>query len=154
MTQVIIDGDACPVTNSIIELTKGTGIFVTVVRSFSHFSTVIQPEHVHIIYVDDGPDAVDYRIVKLVHSDDLVVTQDYGLASLLLNKAKIVMHHKGFIYNQENINTLLEQRHASAQFRKSGGRTKGPAAFAEEDVSKFESIFSNLIHKYFLETED
>ncbi len=46
MTQVIIDGDACPVINSVIELTEGTGIFVTIVRSFSHFSTIEQPEHV------------------------------------------------------------------------------------------------------------
>ncbi|MGX5789743.1 YaiI/YqxD family protein [Staphylococcus equorum] len=145
MTQVIIDGDACPVTNSVIELTEGTGIFVTVVRSFSHFSTVVQPDHVNVIYVDDGPDAVDFRIVKLVRPSDIVITQDYGLASLLLNKAKIVMHHKGYIYTQQNIDTLLEQRHASAQFRRSGGRTKGPSAFTEQDVAEFEAIFSSII---------
>ena len=79
MAQIIIDGDACPVTNSVIELTKGTSIFVTVVRSFSHFSTTIQPDHVNIIYVDDGPDAVDYKIVKLVQPNDIVITQDYVL---------------------------------------------------------------------------
>ena len=65
MTQVIIDGDACPVTNSVVELTKGTSIFVTIVRSFSHFSSKMQPDHVNVIYVDDGPDAVDYKIVKI-----------------------------------------------------------------------------------------
>ncbi|HLR20200.1 MAG TPA: YaiI/YqxD family protein [Staphylococcus sp.] len=145
MIQVIIDGDACPVTNSVIELTEGTGIFVTVVRSFSHFSTAVQPDHVKIIYVDDGPDAVDFRIVKLVHPDDIVITQDYGLASLLLNKTNIVIHHKGYQYTQQNIDTLLEQRHASAQFRKSGGRTKGPSAFTEQDVAKFEAKFSSII---------
>ena len=145
MTQVIIDGDACPVTNSEIELTDGTGIFVTIVRSFSHFSTVIQPEHVNVIYVDDGPDAVDYRIVRLAKSENIVITQDYGLASLLLAKVKYVMHHSGFIFNQQNISNLLEQRHASAQFRKSGGRTKGPSAFTEEDVTKFETKFTTIL---------
>ncbi|ATH60870.1 MULTISPECIES: YaiI/YqxD family protein [Staphylococcus] len=154
MAQIIIDGDACPVTNSVIELTKGTSIFVTVVRSFSHFSTTIQPDHVNIIYVDDGPDAVDYKIVKLVQPNDIVITQDYGLASLLLNKAKLVMHHKGFIYNQHNINTLLEQRHASAQFRKSGGRTKGPSAFTSEDVALFEQRFLSIINESSLFTEE
>ena len=29
MVKVIIDGDACPVVNSVIELTKGTGILLT-----------------------------------------------------------------------------------------------------------------------------
>ena len=147
MVKVIIDGDACPVVNSVIELTKGTGIFVTVVRSFSHFSTVIQPEHVNIIYVDDGPDAVDYRIVKLVHSDDLVVTQDYGLASLLLNKAKIVMHHKGFLFNDNNIQQLLDQRYINAQIRKQGGRHKGPPPFTRQDRQHFEHQFKLLIQQ-------
>ncbi|MFH4907295.1 YaiI/YqxD family protein [Staphylococcus cohnii] len=154
MTQVIIDGDACPVTNSVIELTKGTSIFVTVVRSFSHFSSKVQPDHVDIIYVDDGPDAVDYKIVKITQSEDIVITQDYGLASLLLNKAKVVMHHKGFVFNQNNINTLLEQRHASAQFRKSGGRTKGPSAFTADDIAIFEENFLSIINDLSLFTEE
>ena len=94
-TNVIIDGDACPVVNSVIELTKGTGIFVTILRSFSHFPQQIQPEHVKIVYVDDGPDAVDYKIVELASNNDIVITQDYGLASLLIDKVHTVMHHKG-----------------------------------------------------------
>ena len=57
------------------------------------------PNHVETIYIDDGPDAVDYKIVKLATPEDIVITQDvmpnYGLASLLLSKVKIVMHHKG-----------------------------------------------------------
>ncbi|MCG7339779.1 YaiI/YqxD family protein [Staphylococcus sp. ACRSN] len=145
MTRVIIDGDACPVTNSVIELTKGTGIFVIIVRSFSHYSTVMQPAHVDTIYVDDGPDAVDYRIVKLAKSKDVVITQDYGLASLLINKVHIVLHHKGFQFDDQNINTLLEQRHTSAQIRKSGGRTKGPPPFTNQDIKLFEFHFSTLI---------
>ncbi|MEK4843648.1 YaiI/YqxD family protein [Staphylococcus sp. FSL W8-0271] len=154
MTQVIIDGDACPVTNSVVELTQGTSIFVTVVRSFSHFSSKVQPDHVNIIYVDDGPDAVDYKNVKITQSEDIVITQDYGLASLLLNKAKVVMHHKGFVFNQNNINTLLEQRHASAQFRKSGGRTKGPSAFTADDIAIFEQNFLSIINDLSLFTEE
>ncbi|WP_145372944.1 YaiI/YqxD family protein [Staphylococcus cohnii] len=154
MTQVIIDGDACPVTNSVVELTQGASIFVTVVRSFSHFSSKVQPDHVNIIYVDDGPDAVDYKIVKITQSEDIVITQDYGLASLLLNKAKVVMHHKGFVFNQNNINTLLEQRHASAQFRKSGGRTKGPSAFTADDIAIFEQNFLSIINDLSLFTEE
>src|SRR5699024_3302127 len=154
MTQVIIDGDACPVTNSVIELTKGTSIFVTVVRSFSHFSSKVQPDHVDIIYVDDGPDAVDYKIVKITQSEDIVITQDYGLASLLLNKDKFVIHNKRFVFNQNNINTLLEQRHASAQFRKSGGRTKGPSAFTADDIAIFEENFLSIINDLSLFTEE
>lgn len=126
MTHIIIDGDACPVVDSIIDLTTETGIFVTIIRSFSHFSNQLYPPHVSTLYVDDGPDAVDYKIVQLSTKDDIVVTQDYGLASLLVDKVLIVMHHNGKIYNSKNIQQLLDKRYMNAQIRKQGGRHKVP----------------------------
>ena len=145
MTHIIIDGDACPVVNSVIELTQETGIFVTIIRSFSHFSTQIDPEHVRTVYVDDGPESVDYKIVQLASSKDIVITQDYGLASLLLNKVKFVMHHKGFLFNDDNIQQLLDQRYINAQIRKQGGRHKGPPPFTKQDRQHFEHQFKLLI---------
>lgn len=145
MTHIIIDGDACPVVNSVIELTQETGIFVTIIRSFSHFSTQIDPEHVRTVYVDDGPESVDYKIVQLASSEDIVITQDYGLASLLLNKVKFVMHHKGFLFNDDNIQQLLDQRYINAQIRKQGGRHKGPPLFTKQDRQHFEHQFKLLI---------
>ncbi|RIL71641.1 YaiI/YqxD family protein [Staphylococcus devriesei] len=147
MTTVLIDGDACPVVDSVIELTTGTGIFVTILRSFSHYSNKIYPEHVNTLYIDDGPDAVDYKIVQLVTKDDIVITQDYGLASLLLSKAKIVMHHKGHIYNDSNIDMLLQQRYNNAQIRKQGGRHKGPPPFSKEDRHQFRMTFNKVVNQ-------
>ena len=121
-TNVIIDGDACPVVNSVIELTKGTGIFY-ILRSFSHFHKYNRT--CKIVYVDDGPDAVDYKIVELASNNDIVITQDYGLASLLIDKVHTVMHHKGNIYHSNNIQSLLDQRYLNAQIRRRGGRHKG-----------------------------
>lgn len=146
-TNVIIDGDACHVVNSVIELTKGTGIFVTILRSFSHFSQQIQPEHVKTVYVDDGPDAVDYKIVELASNNDIVITQDYGLASLLIDKVHTVMHHKGNIYHSDNIQSLLDQRYLNAQTRRRGGRHKGPPPFTTEDRLKFEQAFRKIINQ-------
>lgn len=145
MTRVIIDGDACPVVDSVIELTTGTGIFVTILRSFSHYSNKVLPNHVETIYIDDGPDAVDYKIVKLAKPEDIVITQDYGLASLLLSKVKIVMDHKGHLYRSSNIDMLLQQRYNNAQIRKQGGRHKGPPPFSKEDKKQFERAFKSVI---------
>lgn len=147
MTQIIIDGDACPVVSSVIELTQETGIFVTIIRSFSHFSTQIDLEHVRTVYVDDGPESVDYKVVQLASSEDIVITQDYGLASLLLNKVKFVMHHKGFLFNDNNIQQLLDQRYINAQIRKQGGRHKGPPPFTRQDRQHFEHQFKLLIQQ-------
>lgn len=135
MTHIIIDGDACPVVDSIIDLTTETGIFVTIIRSFSHFSNQLYPPHVSTLYVDDGPDAVDYKIVQLSTKDDIVVTQDYGLASLLVDKVLIVMHHNGKIYNSKNIQQLLDKRYMNAQIRKQGGRHKVPTFYKARSKS-------------------
>ena len=59
---------------------------VTLVTSFSHYSNAQQPKGVETIYVDSGADRADYRIMQLA-KEDLIVTQDYGLASLALAKA-------------------------------------------------------------------
>lgn len=147
MTRIIIDGDACPVVNSVIDLTQGTSIFVTIIRSFSHFSNQIEPKHVNTVYVDDGSESVDYKIVQLSSSEDIVITQDYGLASLLLNKVKYVMHHKGFVFSNDNIQQLLDQRYINAQIRKQGGRHKGPPPFTKQDKQHFEQQFNKLLHQ-------
>ncbi|HDY4705885.1 TPA: YaiI/YqxD family protein [Staphylococcus aureus] len=147
MTHIIIDGDACPVVDSIIDLTTETGIFVTIIRSFSHFSNQLYPPHVSTLYVDDGPDAVDYKIVQLSTKDDIVITQDYGLASLLVDKVLIVMHHNGKIYNSKNIQQLLDKRYMNAQIRKQGGRHKGAPPFTKQDQKVFEKSLLRVIHR-------
>lgn len=143
--KIYVDADACPVKDIII--TEGTKakIPVILVTSFSHFSNAEQPSGVETIYVDSGADAADYRIMKLAEKDDLIVTQDYGLASLGLAKGCTVLHHTGYTYTNENIDQLLQTRYLSAMARKSGKRTKGPKPFTSEDREKFKELFIKAI---------
>lgn len=84
--KIYVDADACPVKNIVISEATGADIPVILVTSFPHFSSEVYPEGVETIYVDTGADAADYRIMKLAHKGDLIITQDYGLASLGLAK--------------------------------------------------------------------
>jgi len=145
--KIYIDADACPVKDIIISEGRKAEIPVVMVTSFSHFSNAEQPSGVETIYVDSGADAADYRIMKLAEKGDLIVTQDYGLASLGLAKGCIVLHHKGFIYTNENIDQLLQTRYLSAMARKGGKRTKGPKPFTSEDREKFRELFIKVISK-------
>lgn len=140
-----MDADACPVKEIIISEARNLEIPVILVTSFSHFSNAEQPTGVETIYVDSGADAADYRIVKLVEKGDIIVTQDYGLASLGLAKGIIVLHHTGFSYTNENIDQLLQTRYLSAMARKSGKRTKGPKPFTAEDREQFRDLFKQVI---------
>lgn len=75
---------------------------------------------------DKGADSVDYAIVQRLSPGDIVITQDYGLASMCLARNAKVLHQDGWEYTTENIDVLLLTRHEARKFRASGGRTKGP----------------------------
>ncbi|AIF42227.1 YaiI/YqxD family protein [Virgibacillus sp. SK37] len=145
--KIFVDADACPVKKIIIEEATKAAIPVTLVTSFSHYSNEEQPAGVETVYVDTGAEAADYRIMKLANKGDLIVTQDYGLASIGLAKGCTVLHHKGFAYTNNNIDQLLQTRYLSAMERKSGKRTKGPKAMSEEDRSKFRNLFLTYIKR-------
>ncbi|MFD1453487.1 MULTISPECIES: YaiI/YqxD family protein [Oceanobacillus] len=143
--KVYVDADACPVKDIIIEEAGKKSIPVVLVTSISHFSLKEYPDWVETIYVDTGADAADYRIMKLAKKEDIVVTQDYGLASLALAKGCYVLHHKGFAYTNGNIDQLLQSRYLSAKERRSGKHSKGPKALTEEDRQKFSELFRNYL---------
>ncbi|ALN77974.1 MULTISPECIES: YaiI/YqxD family protein [Staphylococcus] len=151
--RILIDGDACPVVDSIIELTIGTGIFVYIFRSYAHYSNRDYPSHVQLKYIDGGRDAVDFAIIKSMQVHDLIVTQDYGLASIALQKSKYVMHHLGYFYTDDNIDQLLTQRFYSQQERRKSRRySKGPKPFSEAQRHHFEVALQRII-QYELEKE-
>jgi uncharacterized protein YaiI (UPF0178 family) len=143
--KIYVDADACPVKDTIIAVAHQKGIPVILVQSFSHFSHAEHPDGVETIYVDSGSDAADFKIIGLAQKGDIIVTQDYGLASLGLAKGCFVIHHKGFTYTNENIDHLLQTRYLSAMARKGGQRTKGPKAFTKEDEQKFGKLLIRTI---------
>lgn len=144
--KIIIDADASPVKDEAIQLAEKYRISVVLVSSIAHYSYEDYPDFVENVYVEKGADRADFKIVQLADAQDIIVTQDYGLASLLLPKGCIVVHHKGCRYTKENIDRLLQSRHISAQIRKSGQRTKGPKPFTEADRQKFLQFFDQLLN--------
>lgn len=143
--RIFIDGDGSPVKDTTIDVARTYSLDVVIVTSIDHYSLKEYPKNVSFVYVDKGADAADYKIVQLIGESDILVTQDYGLASLVLPKGVRVLHQLGYEYTGENMDGLLEQRYFSAKVRKSGGRTKGPKAFTQDDREKFKAKLVTLI---------
>lgn len=143
--KLIIDADASPVKNEVIQLAEKYQLKVILVSSISHYTHEIYPDFVESVYVEKGADMADFKIVQLTKKDDIIMTQDYGLASLLLPKGCFVLHHKGYEYTTDNIDTLLQKRHFSALQRQSGHRTKGPKPFTEGDRKRFKEFLETFI---------
>lgn len=137
--KILIDGDGCPVIDITIDVAKKFNIEVIIMCDTSH---LIKKEGVEVIVISKGIDSVDFALLNKVNKGDVVVTQDYGLASMVLSKGGLAINQNGLIYNDNNIDQLLISRHISKQIRKSGGRTKGPKKRKVDNDIKFKE---NLI---------
>lgn len=139
--KILIDGDGCPVINITIKVAKSFNIKTIIVCDTSH---IINKEGVETIVLSKGADSVDFAIVNKVEKGDIVVTQDYGLAAMILSRGGYPINQNGLIYNNDNIDRLLFTRHISKKVRNSGGKLKGPKKRNKEDDVKFEINLMNL----------
>ena len=140
--KILVDADACPVKQIIVRLAKQRNIPVTMLIDTSH---ELNDGYSKIITVDKQADSVDYKLMGLLTREDIVVTQDYGLAAMVIGKGARAVNQNGLIYTNANIDRLLMERHIGAKIRRSGGRTKGPAKRTKEDDARFETAFEKLL---------
>lgn len=143
----VIDGDGSPVKEEVIRLGRKYQLPVLIITSVDHFTVKEYPDFVQFIYVDKGADRADYQIVKDIQPGDFLITQDYGLASLVLPKSARVFHHSGKEYLVETIDQLLMQRYIGGQMRKAGKRTKGPKPFTTSDREAFYQRMSAILEE-------
>lgn len=142
MMKILVDADACPkpVLRSCLSLGKKYAVPVWTVASFNHN---IDSDH-HFV-VGNGPQEADIKLANLTEPGNVVVTQDWGLAAVVLGKGASCLSPMGREFTSDNIEFLLEERDAKARFRRSGGRTKGPAKRAAKDDRTFEKNLEGLL---------
>ena len=105
---VLIDADGCPVVDLTLQIAKQFGIPVVILCDTSH---QIEREGAQTLVFDKGADSVDFALVNRVKPGDIVVTQDYGLASMCLAKCARVLNQNGLAYTADNIDALLSLIH-------------------------------------------
>ena len=140
--RILVDADACPVKEIIVRLAKERGIPVIMLIDTSH---QLNDGYSEIITVDKQADSVDFALMGLLTREDIVVTQDYGLAAMVLGKGARAVNQNGLVYSNGNIDKLLMERHIGAKVRRGGGRTKGPAKRTKEDNERFETVFAEML---------
>ena len=67
----------------------------------------------------------------------MIITQDYGLAALVLGKGAKALNQNGLIYTDKNIETLLYTRFVNKKIRMAGKHTKGPSKRTKEQDEAF-----------------
>lgn len=143
--KIMVDADACPVKELIIDCAKKHGLEVIMVCDVAHI-LFYNEDFVTIVTVDQGADSADLAIANRTLAGDICITQDYGLASLLLAKKATVLHPNGFFFTSENIDRMLFERHLSREMRRQkksrGGHIRKRT---KEDDEKFLSALERAI---------
>ena len=141
--KIYIDADACPVTRIAERVAKEHGIPVVLLCDTNH---VLTSSYSEIKVIGAGADAVDIALINLCQRGDIVVTQDYGVAALALGKGAKAIHQSGRWYTDENIDSLLMERHMAKVARRSAKHhLRGPAKRTDKDDQRFEESLRRLI---------
>lgn len=140
--KVLIDADACPVTGIAVNLCRIHSIPCILLCDTAH---TIYKDGAETLVFDKGSDSVDFALVNRTAPGDIVITQDYGLASMCLGRGVRVLHQDGWEYTLDNISGLMEQRHIAKKHRMSGGRMKGPSKRTKQQDAAFERALQQLL---------
>lgn len=140
--KILIDADGCPVVKQATQIAKENNIEVVIFCDTSH---IINSDYAQIITVSKGADSVDFALVNEVKSDDIVVTQDYGLAAMVLSKGGKAITQNGMIISDSNLELLLTSRYESKKARMSGAHLKGPKKRTAQNDESFVKSFKSLI---------
>lgn len=145
--KILVDADACPVVRIIENIAGKYGIEVILLCDTNH---VLQSDYSEIKVIGAGADAVDFALVGICEPGDIVVTQDYGVAAMILGKGAYGIHQSGKWYTNENIDLMLMEQHLSKKARrtKSKHHMKGPAKRTEEEDRRFADSLERLIQKH------
>ena len=137
--KIYIDADACPVTRIAERVAREHNIPVVLLCDTNH---ILSSSYSTIKVIGAGADAVDIALINLCQRGDIVVTQDYGVAALALGKGAKAIHQSGRWYTDENIDSLLMERHMAKVARRSAKHhLRGPAKRTDKDDQRFEESF-------------
>lgn len=140
--KIMVDADACP--KSVLQICMSIGhqygVQVWTVASFNH-----SIDSDHPVIVGNDPQEADIKIINMTEEGDIIVTQDWGLAAVVLGKGAKCLSPAGREFRPDKIQFLLEEREIKSKLRRSGVRTKGPKKRIVDDDRRFETCLERIL---------
>lgn len=144
MKRILVDADACPVKNEILRVAKTEALPVFFFVDVNH---IIKDDYATTITVDQGADSVDLKLINSMNAGDIIITSDYGVATLALGKKGYVLHPNGYQIDATNIDKLLLERHLSRLARAQKQRGTKHKKRTPKDNQLFEKALIHLIRQ-------
>ena len=145
MTDIYVDGDACPVREEVYRVADRLGLQVFVVYNGSR--PILPPgrPNVRLVVVGEAADAADDWIAERITAADICVTADIPLASRCLAKGASAIAPGGKLWTKDNIGQALAGRELARHLRELGRGGGGPPPFGMADRSRFLSAFDTAL---------
>ena len=159
---LFIDADACPVTKEALACARRAKVPVVIAGDTGHnlekhvkAGDPREPNGgfwVDILACVPGADSADFAIVSELSPGDVVVTQDFGLASMALGRRCAAIDVRGSIFDQRTIDALLLVRHATKRELRDKRRHGKPRVtkhdpFDEDDRERFRDNLTRLLRE-------
>lgn len=106
--KIIIDGDGCAVIKATESIAIKNGIECHI---YCDATRLLYSDYSSIHVVTKGLDSADFAIVNNVEKGDVVITNDAGLAALILAKKGFALNSSGIEYTDRNIMSFLNRRY-------------------------------------------
>jgi uncharacterized protein YaiI (UPF0178 family) len=144
MTEIFIDGDACPVKDEVYAVAARLGLAVVVVAN----QRIHVPADlgIEMVVVPDGPDVADDWIAEEIRAGDVVITADIPLAARCLEGGAFALGTNGREFTRDSIGSALATREIKASIRESGVATAGPPPLTARDRSRFSNVLDRVVH--------
>lgn len=143
--KILIDGDACNVINTTEYIAKTKDIECHICCDTNH---LLESDYSEIHIVDSRKDSADFYILNKCDKFDIVITNDSGLAAMVLAKHAYAVNSHGFEYTNENINSYLNSRYIrSFVARKSNRQQVKGAYMPSHKKQSYSQILNHVITK-------
>lgn len=140
--RILVDADSCSVKNIIETVAEDKQVPVVLFSDYNHQLTSAYSE---IVTVQEGSNSADYAIFSSCQKGDIIVTQDIGLASLVLSKGAKAIHPCGRIFSEKTIDYALTVRNICAEGRRIHKRMKSNKRKMGKRTYNFEESLVSLI---------
>ena len=145
--RIWIDADACPkmIKDFVFQVSRRLKVpVILVANSGIH---VPRSNLVSLVVVGDGLDEADHHILENCAEDDLVVTADIPLASLLIDKGVVAIDPRGTVYTPDNVKDALATRNLMQDLREEGTMSGGPPPLGPRDRENFANAIDRELTK-------
>ena len=106
--KILIDGDSCKRKETILEIAQKRNIPVHIYCDVNHYT---EEEYADVHVVDQSANSADLAIANHTDKNDIVITNDVGLASMVLAKKGLPLNNYGVIFTKNNIDSYMAHRH-------------------------------------------